>query len=145
MTRKELIQVSYSAIAIDLRFFKQSHQSTESPWVFNWFPFHHFYKFTYYKENSFLTIAADSDQGTEREKRNRRYGSAEGKDSEGSDYDRSKKKRKKYSEEKEEDGNLSDGERRGEREDSSSRRSKKKSRSYKKKPVSAGDYDSDTN
>ncbi|RMX52737.1 hypothetical protein pdam_00022405 [Pocillopora damicornis] len=88
---------------------------------------------------------ADSDQGTEREKRNRRYGSAEGKDSEGSDYDRSKKKRKKYSEEKEEDENLSDGERRGEREDSSSRRSKKKSRSYKKKPVSAGDYDSDTN
>ena len=95
--------------------------------------------------NTLLTISADSDQGREREKRSKRHGSTEAKDSEGSDYYSSKKKRKKHSEEQEEDENPSDGERRGEREDSSSRRSKKKSRSYKKKPVSAGDYDSDTN
>lgn len=41
---------------------------------------------------------------------------------------------------------VSDREERGkdEKEESSSRRNKKKSRSYKKKPVSAGDYESDS-
>ncbi|KAJ7377026.1 Protein srek1IP1 [Desmophyllum pertusum] len=94
----------------------------------------------------------DSDEEKDKNKRSKRHASAEEKDSESSDHEKSKRKRKKYAEQQEMDEVVSDSERRegrddrgsGEREESLSRRSKKKSRSYKKKPVSAGDYDTDS-
>lgn len=102
-------------------------------------------------KTALIYVSAGSDEEKEKTKRSKRHGSTE-RDSDGSDYEKGKKKRPKYVEEEEMDEVVSESERRDdkedrgrdEREDSSSRRSKKKSRSYKKKPVSAGDYDSDS-
>lgn len=99
-----------------------------------------------------IYVLVESDEVKEKIKRSKRYDSLEEKDSDGFDYEKGKKKRLKYVEEEDMDEVVLESERcddredrgRDEREESLSRWFKKKFRSYKKKFVSVGDYDSDS-